>query len=332
MRTEPRIDRQRLIDTLRHYYAVQVQSLVYAPGGEDAHGYIVSRGLARRLYLKLYVRQLEWDAVLIIPERLQQQPTNEPPFRGPLRAVVAPMRTVGGAYKVPFEGMTIAMFPYIEGTSAAEKPLTPTQLERFGHLLSEIHSRAGSIGIPCPEERYDTAPWRERFMKVLNALTAAAGDRAEARREAAALLLERRSALLAEFARFNEAAEAARAAGLPHVLCHGDPTMGNIIVSTTTGTGQLNLIDWDGVIIAPKERDLVHFDDEQRPHVLRGYGLEDRRGALDDRAVRYYRHQWNIQEIVDYGERLLLENHAAIQQAHDLSELRRFLAQSALAP
>jgi spectinomycin phosphotransferase len=71
------------------------------------------------------------------------------------------------------------------------------------------------------------------------------------------------------------------------------------------------VVDWDGVIRAPKERDLMFFVDGigaglVKPHetawFFEGYGEV----TVDPRALSYYRHAWAVQDIGGYGENVFL--------------------------
>jgi spectinomycin phosphotransferase len=58
-------------------------------------------------------------------------------------------------------------------------------------------------------------------------------------------------------------------------------------------------VDWDGVVFAPKERDLMFFAGEERPF-WDSYGAV----TIDPLSMAYYRYEWAVQEIGDYGARV----------------------------
>jgi len=95
---------------------------------------------------------------------------------------------------------------------------------------------------------------------------------------------------------------------LPFVLCHADIHTANILVD---GAGQLFIVDWDQTLFAPKERDLMFVLGERDPSLslmdteqmfTRGYGEID----MNWLAITYYRYEWVVQEIADFGERVFL--------------------------
>lgn len=86
--------------------------------------------------------------------------------------------------------------------------------------------------------------------------------------------------------------EQLRARASTHVVCHGDPHLGNLLVGDA---GAVWLVDWDDAVLAPRERDLMFVlggvlafapvTDRQRAWFLEGYG------AVDPDPVRLAYHQ-----------------------------------------
>ena len=106
------------------------------------------------------------------------------------------------------------------------------------------------------------------------------------------------------------------------VLCHADIHPANIIIDSA---GALHIVDWDEALLAPKERDLMFFIDDGRSAdttdaFLAGYGDH----TVDPLALAYYKYDWVIQELGDYGERVFL--------ADDLSDVTIWRSRSENSP
>ena len=100
------------------------------------------------------------------------------------------------------------------------------------------------------------------------------------------------------------------------VLCHADLHLANLLVDAE---GRLWVVDWDGLQLAPRERDLLFATGPQRARFLEGYGPV----TLDRPTVAYYRWEWVVQELADYGGRVLDDRLGDDTRRHALEELRR---------
>jgi spectinomycin phosphotransferase len=91
---------------------------------------------------------------------------------------------------------------------------------------------------------------------------------------------------------------------LEFVLCHADIHTANILL---TQEQDMFIVDWDDTLLAPKERDLMFVVSEntrEEQLFFDGYGNV----KIDGLALAYYRYEWCVQEIGDFGERVFLAN------------------------
>jgi spectinomycin phosphotransferase len=102
-----------------------------------------------------------------------------------------------------------------------------------------------------------------------------------------------------------------REASTFRALCHADMHPWNLHLD---GDGNWWLIDWDDVVLALKECDLMFVvggigGDGVGPHqtrwFLQGYGSD----AVDPLALAYYRTAWAVQDIGAYGQELFFAPH-----------------------
>jgi spectinomycin phosphotransferase len=102
------------------------------------------------------------------------------------------------------------------------------------------------------------------------------------------------------------------------VVCHADIHPFNII-QTATG---LVMIDWDGIMLAPRERDLMFYHQEMKAtdsDFHRAYGLDYQ---ADSYLISYYNYEWVLQEYTDYIERLLDLQLGKEARTHALDEFQ----------
>ncbi len=92
-------------------------------------------------------------------------------------------------------------------------------------------------------------------------------------------------------------------ADLEFVLCHADIHTANILI---TPEKKMFIVDWDETLLAPKERDLMFILDEDTIRTraeqmfFNGYG----KVKINQLAIAYYRYEWCVQEIGDFGCRV----------------------------
>ncbi len=83
------------------------------------------------------------------------------------------------------------------------------------------------------------------------------------------------------------------------VMCHTDIHPFNVMKTADA----LVMIDWDGIMLAPREIDLRHYGDNAKGDTAfhRGYGLDYQ---ADENLLTYYAYEWVLQEYNDYLQRL----------------------------
>ena len=117
-----------------------------------------------------------------------------------------------------------------------------------------------------------------------------------------------RQDVIAPVERADRLGEQLAGCSFPQVLCHADLHTWNVLVDPDE---QLWIVDWDEVVLAPRERDLMFVvggigHDLVRPadteSFFQGYG----QASVDPRLLAYYRCAWAVQDIAAYGEQVLL--------------------------
>lgn len=313
MRTPPPISISVIDAAVRAAHAIESPAYTLVRGGEDSWGFnVASPSGAYRL--KIYSRAADLEGRLEATFRLH----HETGFTG----VVCPIRSGNSSFTFEVAGRRAAIFPYIFGVPASDRAMSQLQRQELGRMLAGIH-RTTLGDLPVPRERFDTDRGTAA-QKVLDAVPAALISDDRYQRAVAELLSPLLPVLYVQVERFRASGLAAQQAQIPNVLCHGDPTSGNILV----GSGGIYLIDWDGMCYAPKELDLLHFGDGDP--VRHGYAEVSSSAALDSEVLGYYQARWNVGEIADFGGRILFEDHTGAQHEHDLAQLRNFLRYSGL--
>ena len=115
------------------------------------------------------------------------------------------------------------------------------------------------------------------------------------------------------------------------MLCHADLHAGNLLVEDN---GTLHIIDWDEILLAPRERDLMYIGggllgnwrapEDEEILFYQGYGPV----TIDPVAMAYYRYERIITDLAIYaGELLALggsqEEAGAVLPLHGLQLLSK---------
>ena len=92
----------------------------------------------------------------------------------------------------------------------------------------------------------------------------------------------------------------------PHVICHADLHPGNLLRNRAA---QVFVVDWDDVMLAPKERDFIFVGepvDGSAQHggspFFQGYGQTE----IDWIALTYYRYERVAQDLIEYAQQVIL--------------------------
>ena len=211
------------------------------------------------------------------------------------------IRTVEGGLWSFHGKKRLTITPWIDGVRAAETGLTIEQWTEYGVLLRRVHDSE-----PPPRLR-DALPKHSH----IDARTPALAERLQERLSSQTPEDEVEEELGAVWKQY-EATITHLLTGRPpkptgpRVICHGDPHLGNVLVDE-----QLHLIDWDDVILAPREQDLMFMlggmgdvgptTPEQLEAFLTGYGPH----SIDDDAIRYYRHVRAFEDVIGWADQAI---------------------------
>jgi spectinomycin phosphotransferase len=300
-------------------YAIQAARVEFLPIGNDASAWAFRAeepAGGARYFVK--VRRLPLDEIaLSLPRCLQDL--------GILPAA-APLPAADGRLWQPAGAFGLVVYPYIEGANGMDAGLSPAQWVRFGAVLKQIHT------IQLPPAVLDRIPretFRPKTSPMVRRLQAriAQGDFRSVYETRLVELWQARSDTIARIIAWaEELGRQLRAAPRAVVLCHADIHTANLLIDPL---GELHIVDWDQPVLAPKERDLMFVAGEdsagrvvsqEERLFFEGYGACD----VDPLALAYYRCEWVVQELGDYGERVFfLDDLGAETKAESL----RFFAE-----
>lgn len=195
----------------------------------------------------------------------------------------------------------------------------------LGAALKRIHT----VKIPLElkreisKETYSSY-WRERLQDLLRQVENTTFDEPTAT-QLAVFMKTKRNEIRRLIGRADELASILSSKSVEFVLCHTDIHGTNILM---TGDSKLYIVDWDNPFLAPKERDLMFvgggidtiWKSERDESVFyEGYGKTN----INFAVMAYYRYERVIEDLVAYGEQLLLTDEGGADRE---SGYRRFIS------
>ena len=317
MKVDNAFDKSELLEHLRAAYGLPLQSITFFPEGEDSYGYIVASETGEKYFAKASTSVP--NSCLRVASLLRNQ--------GNISGVVAPLETPEGEISVPWQDFRVALFSFIEGKSRWDlwkvgKDFTDIELSQAGALLATIHEYTDGIASNnLTVARYDL-PLRHELHTVLAAPRKITLQN-QYQKQLFDAITQHSSEILQTLERYDSLGRSASALQTPFVITHGDPTPGNLIIDAEN---RLHIIDWDGVCLGPPEKDLVSFTGERFEVVLESY-LAERRNPVRLHAdiFGFYIYEWTLNEIRDYGTKILFKNDDPQQNAYDWESLQDYL-------
>jgi spectinomycin phosphotransferase len=292
MLEKPDLSDEKISACLQAAYGLRVATIAFLPLGADLGTavYRVTAADGTAYFLKLRSGVFDETSVAL-PNFLSDQGIAE---------IIAPLTTSAGQLWANLDAFTVILYPFVEGRNGYEVDLSDHHWIEFGAALKRIHTVTVPPALIDRLQRETYSPrWREIVKTSLARAETDTFDDPVAV-ELAAYLKAKRVEILDLVERAERLAQELQMQPPESVVCHADLHAGNILIDAS---GAFYLVDWDTLIRAPKERDLMYagggqFRDTRTPQqeealFYQGYGPT----PIDPRALAYYRYERIIEDI-----------------------------------
>lgn len=255
MKEDPGLDRESLAARIGTEYGLRVARLEFLPKGEVGYCYLMDSDVGLRYLVK------------VLPStRLGLKSAKRLDFCLPLtwnlshgkhfRNLPCPIRTQAGGLKSDFRGMPMVLYNFIEGRTIDDERLSDDILASVARQIARIHKSAPYIGIETPLVDDLGIPFKGELLRGLKTLERTTQRDGEGKLALSDLMLPLKEELLGHLRRLETLQLSVRGLRKQMVLCHTDPVGSNILIDPK---GEIFILDWDGVLLAPPEHDIFVF-------------------------------------------------------------------------
>jgi spectinomycin phosphotransferase len=301
MLEKPGLKDETLVACVREAYGLRVEKISFLPLGADRHTavYRVVTSEERKYFLKLRKGDFH-EASVAVPNYLSDSGVKQ---------VIPALATQTGQLWANLMPFKVILYPFVEGHHGFEGKLSGEQWAAFGSGLKRFHTTEFPTELTGGIRKEDFSPkWRKRLRKFLGYIEKET-VREPVAVELADFLKSNKDVLLDLIQRAERFSGMLQGRSAEFIVCHGDIHGWNLLIDTD---GALYMVDWDTLVFAPKERDLMfigggfgesgYTPQEEESLFCQGYG----RIKMDQIALAYYRCERIIEDIAVYLEQVFL--------------------------
>lgn len=315
MRQQPGISVDRLRACLQEQYDLAPSTLDFLPLGLDyaAGVYRVVSEQGTPYLLKATSRPL-YEPAFLVSALLRE--------RG-ITSVVAPVPTRNDTLWARTEGWTLIMYPFLDGDTSW-MGMTDEQWKETGAIFKQIHQvTLPSAGFESLRtESFDPTEYAQWIHDFEVRYLQKPCEGSASARSLHSDWLAHQATIHAALAILEKLAEAMQKQSLPYVICHADLHPANLLRDRA---GHVFVIDWDEVMLAPKERDFLFIKEASAdsealpgaPTFFQGYGEAE----INWTALTYYRYERVIQDLIASAQEVFFRDDLGEESKTDSAQL-----------
>lgn len=317
MLIKPDLKDEKIIACLRDAYGLNVEKITFLPLGADFNTAVYQVTTSSQVDYFLKLRRGEFiNASVSVPKYLAD-------FG--IKQVIPPLATKARQLWTSLASFKASLYPYVEGRNGVETKLSEDQWIQFGAAIKKLHSTDIPNALTSGTSReVFSSKWRETVKAFLMRIENEVFKEPVAVKMAL-FLKSKSSEILKLVERAEKLAITIQKKPLEYILCHADIHGWNLIVDKE---GALYIVDWDTLIVAPKERDLMFVGAgiwesgrtaaEEESLFYQGYG----QAKINQDLICYYRFERIVQDISDYCEYIFLSDEGGDDRMQSFEHLQ----------
>ena len=246
MLEKPEMRDEQIINCLRNEYGLSIEKTSSLPLGADPNVSVYRVVTKDKVSYFVKVKKGEFnEASVTVPNFLS---------RLGIKQVIPALITQTGQLCANLNSFKIIVYPFVEGHPAFEGIMSRQQWFQFGTALKRFHTSNIPANITRSVQKDNFSPrWRDAIKNVLASIEKQTLNEPIAL-ELAALLKSKKDETLQMVKRAEKLGQMLGDESPEFVLCHSDIHGWNLLLDNN---GALYIVDWDYLVFAPKERDLM---------------------------------------------------------------------------
>jgi spectinomycin phosphotransferase len=238
-----------------------------------------------------------------------------------ISSVVAPLLTRGHTLWASFKDWTVIVYPFLDGDTNWTG-MTDEHWREVGTIFKRIHQVAPPSHCfqSLRKETFDPTEYSRWVRAFENQLAGEPRDLDVSERDLRSSWIAHQPTIIAGVTFLEKLAQSLQRRSGPYVLCHADLHPANLIRDPA---GRVFVIDWDDVMLAPKERDFIFVGEAPAdgsvgcPPFFQGYGQTE----IDWIALAYYRWERVVQDLIECVRTVFLRDDLGEETKADAAQL-----------
>ncbi|MHA1202032.1 MAG: phosphotransferase [Candidatus Heimdallarchaeaceae archaeon] len=320
MKQKPSIDEEELKHLIKSKYDIDVEKLHFVPLGEVAYSYVVQTS-TMTYFSKLYEsNNLTKKGIYNLETSMNT--VSQLNKKDEIKQIINPILNNDKEFRTIIENYSLILMSYIEGETVSEK-LSKTEkfLTQLGELLAKIHNTTNGLELKHIKLFEINLDFKEDLLLSIKEATACTVSKDKNFNKLQKLIKSNIDYILPALVYLEELAENLKQEDkFDLVICHTDPNRNNIIINKKE---QIHLIDWDGIALAPFERDIwFYINEKNHESFIDGYTrIRDVTSINEDLVVYLFYHRV-LDDLTDWIYRILFEDISKEQIKSDFDGLQ----------
>lgn len=282
---------------MQDHYDLYPATIEFLPRGLDynagVYRVVSEQSTAYPAYLLKATTRPLYESRCLVPRYLNDQG---------ISPVVAPIPTRSGTLWAMRGDWTVNVYPFIEGDTSLTG-MTNEQWKEVGNIFRQIHQVAlPPLGFESlHKETFDPTEYARKIRYIETIFELEPNPESAAQRAFRADWWAHRSMIHTGVTTLETLGGVLQRRAGPYVICHADLHPANLLRDSA---GRVFVIDWDEVMLAPKERDFIFVREPQANAFWEGYGQKE----IDWVALTYSLWERVVQDVIEDANNVCFRN------------------------